>query len=70
MSAIGDAQARVLDDARVTFLAAQSALDAAKGTAERLNKAHLLPEDLFWEAIGAIDGMCGMLDDLIKAVDL
>lgn len=69
MSAIGDAQVRTLDDARVTFLDAQSALDQAKETAERLNEAHLLPEDLFWEAIGAIDGMCGMLDDLIEAVE-
>jgi hypothetical protein len=69
MSAIGDAQARTLDDARVIFLGAQSALDQAKETAERLNEAHLLPEDLAWEAIGAIDGMCGMLDDLVEAVD-
>jgi hypothetical protein len=69
VSAIREAQDRVLDDARVTFLEAQAALDQAKGTAERLNEAHLLPEDLFWEAIGAIDGMCGMLDDLIKAVE-
>ena len=69
MSAIGDAQARTLDDARVTFLEAQAALDQAQATAERLNEAHLLPEDLFWEAIGAIDGMRGMLDDLIEAVE-
>lgn len=68
MSAIGDAQARTLDDARVTFLEAQVALDQAKETAERLNEAHLLPEPLFWEAISAVSHMCGVLDDLIAAV--
>lgn len=68
MSAIGDAQARTLNDAEVTFLSAQAALDQAKATAEDLHEVHLLPEDLFWEATGAIDGACGTLDDLIQAV--
>ena len=72
MSAIGDAQLRTLRDAEEDFIAARSALDQAKGTAENLHDAHpqLLDDETFWESIGAIDGMSGVLDDLITALGL
>ena len=66
-SDIAAAQERALDDARVRWHEAIAALDLAQQQAEHLNEAHLLPEDLFWEALGAFGGMTKMLTDLIEA---
>ena len=68
MSAIREAPDAPLDDARVTFLGAQIALDHATTTAEHLYDARLLQENLFLLAIREIKRMCDTLDDLIAAV--
>ena len=70
MTAIAEAQAATLDDARVTFLEARTALDYATAAAGRLHDARLLPSDLFRASTGALDGTGGVLDELIAAVTL
>jgi hypothetical protein len=70
MGAIRTRQQRALDDAQARWHEAIAALDLAQKEAENLHDAspQLLADDLFWEALGALGGMTGMLTDLIKAV--
>jgi hypothetical protein len=64
----GEIQQRAIDDAHVRWHEAIAALNLAQREAENLNSARpqLLPDDQFWEALGAFDGMTRMLTDLIE----
>jgi hypothetical protein len=44
------------------------ALGEAKGSAELMHDRGTLPDELFWESIGALDGMLTLVDDVIKAI--
>ncbi len=61
---------RALDDAQTRWHEAIAALDLAQREAENLHGAgpQLLPDDLFWEALGAFGGMTSLLKDLIDEV--
>lgn len=44
------------------------ALGEAKGSAELMHDRDLLSDELFWETIGALDGMLTMVDDVLKEI--
>ena len=69
MSAIAEVRARIIDEARVAWHDAISALDKAKGYVETLRDGQLMHESDSWEAIGAIDGMTTVLTDLIEELE-
>jgi hypothetical protein len=57
------------DQSRTRWLELGGALGEAKASIELIHDRGLLSDDLFWEAIGAVDAMFELVDDITYALE-